>query len=220
MPGVRIAPYGRRAVGVACAVGLAAALAMLPLGPLAAAPLAFPAFVAYFYRDPHRRASRVEGAVLAPADGRVTDIEEMDEPRFLCAPAVRIGIFLSPLDVHVNRVPCAGRVAWVERRPGRFRAAFRRDAIDGNERVSLGMEVFGEPPRRLRFDQVAGFLARRIICACAPGDRMSAGERFGMIQLGSRAEVWMPKTHVGEVSVRTGDPVRAGETVLALWSRG
>ncbi len=180
-------------------------------------PLAIALGVALFFRDPHRRAPRADGLVLAPADGRVSDVTEMAEDRFLRTDAVRIGIFLSVFDVHVNRAPCAGRIAWTEFRPGRFWAAFRQRAIDENGRNSIGMDLSGTPGRRIRFDQVTGAIARRIVCACGPGDRLSAGERFGMIRFGSRAEVWLPKSEVGTVRVKPGDRVRAGESVLAEW---
>lgn len=175
----------------------------------AAALAAAAALCAFFFRDPERRPPDREDAVVAPADGRVTAVTAGDGG----GPGHRVSIFLSLFDVHVNRSPAAGRVASVTYRPGAFRAAFRADAAERNERNELEIEC-GRGPLRVR--QIAGVVARRIVCRAAPGERLRRGERFGLIRFGSRAEVLLPPDC--RPTVRPGDRVRGGETVIALWS--
>jgi phosphatidylserine decarboxylase len=166
-------------------------------------------FMAFFFRDPERQPPDVPGAVLAPADGRVVDVTEVVEP--FIGPARRISIFLSPLDVHVNRAPIAGAVVGVERRAGAFRPAYRADASEFNERTTVVIQ--GED-MRVVVRQIAGVLARRVVCRVRRGDRLAAGERFGIIRFGSRADVVVPLEV--RLAVRPGDQVRAGETVLGI----
>src|SRR5262249_36012284 len=164
-------------------------------------------FMGFFFRDPERHPPAVPGAVLSPADGRVTDAgREVTDP--FVGPAQEVSIFLSPLDVHVNRAAVTGRVVDVQYQPGPFRAAYRPEAAE-NERVSIAIE--GDAGRVV-MRQVAGVLARRIVCRLSPGDRVEAGERFGMIKFGSRMDVVMPAR--ARLQVGVGDRVRAGETVV------
>jgi len=192
-------------VPAAIAAGLALtgrrALAM----PFAAASLASLGF----FRDPEREVTAVPGGVLAPADGRVIAVDELDDP--FTGPAIRVAIFLSPLDVHVNRAPIAGLVVGVSYVPGRFVAAYRPDAGDVNERCVLHLQ--GESVR-VTVIQIAGVVARRIVCRVAPGDKLAAGERFGMIRFGSRTDCCLPRG--AEVRVRVGDRVTGGVTVLGV----
>ena len=192
-------------VPLALALGLAGAGWLVPAGLAAAVA----AFMAYFFRDPERTPPATAGAILAPADGRVTEVRDGIQDPFV-GPARRVVTFLSPLDVHVNRAAIGGRVASVERRPGGFRPANRADA-EGNRSVRI--EVAGDSGR-VAMRQVVGILARRIVCRVGPGDVLEAGERFGMIKFGSRMDVVMPART--RVTVRTGDRVRAGETILAV----
>lgn len=166
-----------------------------------------------FFRDPERTTPAGENLVIAPADGVVKDIEEVDEPRFLCGRASRIGIFLSPLDVHVNRMPMECKVAQVIYRKGRMLAAYDPLAITENESAAACIEVLGGRHKMI-VRQITGSLARRIVCPVRPGDRFRAGERYGMIKLGSRTEVWVPMNLPVRWNVKVGDRVRAGETVL------
>jgi phosphatidylserine decarboxylase len=149
-------------------------------------------------------------AVLAPADGRVTEISvDLDD---FVGPAIRVSIFLSPLDVHVNRAPIAGRVVGTSYTPGRFRPAWEPDAGQVNERCAIRLE--GDDGTRLTVVQVAGVVARRIVTRVAPGDKLEAGERIGMIRFGSRTDCLMPRET--DLRVDVGDRVRAGVTVLGL----
>ena len=162
-----------------------------------------------FFRDPDRVPPKLPGALLAPADGKVTEVRELAEPHV--GEAVRVSIFLSPLDVHVNRSPLAGLVTDVEYRPGRFLAAYRPRASEVNERCTVALQ--GEAAR-VTVRQVAGVLARRIVCRARPGDKLEAGERFGMIRFGSRTDLTMPRETV--LRVKPGDRVRGGESVIGL----
>jgi len=175
----------------------------------AAVPLLLAAFMAFFFRDPERTPPAVAGAVLSPADGRVTEVgAEVADP--IVGPARQVTIFLSPLDVHVNRASIGGRVLSVEYQPGGFRPAYRPEAA-ANERTTIALEGAAG---RVVMRQVAGVLARRIVCRVRAGDELAAGQRFGMIKFGSRMDVVMPAR--AAIRVRVGDRVRAGETVLGV----
>jgi phosphatidylserine decarboxylase len=175
-----------------------------------ALPLAAAAAVSLgFFRDPDRTPPTAANVVLAPADGRVTAIDEAVDA-FVGA-AVRVSIFLSPLDVHVNRAPIAGLVTDAVYTPGRFVAAFRREAGEVNERCALRLQ--GDHAR-VTVVQVAGIAARRIVCRAGPGDKLAAGERFGMIRFGSRTDCYMPRGT--EVAVRPGDRVIGGVSVIGV----
>jgi phosphatidylserine decarboxylase len=172
-------------------------------------------FVAYFFRDPERRAPEGETSILAPADGRVVTVEEnCQDSRFLMAPATRVGIFMSPLDVHVNRIPVSGQVTAVRYHPGQFRPAFAADATDVNEQNA--MLIQDDQGRRVAMVQIAGILARRIVCSLKGGERVQRGERYGMIMLGSRVDLYCPRELKLKVSV--GQRVKAGETVIGEYS--
>ena len=166
-----------------------------------------------FFRDPDRIAPVVPGAVLAPADGRVMRVVEVDDP--WVGRAVRVSIFLSPLDVHVNRSPVAALVEGVQHAAGRFLAAYRDEASELNERCTLALQ--GEAAR-VGVKQIAGVLARRIVCRARQGDKLQAGERYGLIRFGSRTDLVMPQGT--ELRVRVGDRVRGGETIMGVLQWG
>lgn len=194
---------------------LLAGLAALLLGAwwLAAVLLLLAAFMAYFFRDPERAAPRGDGLVVAPADGRVTRVEKLS-PADPHSPSV-ISIFLSPFDVHINRSPIAGVVGEVTYTRGRFRSATRDEASLTNEQNALtirgeGLDVVCK--------QIAGVLARRIVCWKRPGDRLELGERFGLIKFGSRTDLVLPASV--EVLVRPGARVRGGLTVVGRFGDG
>lgn len=165
--------------------------------------------IAYFFRDPERIAPSDPDVVVAPADGRVTEVaDEALEGR----PGHRISIFLAVWNVHVNRSPMAGRFKAVEYRPGRFYNAMRARASRDNEQNVIHLETSrGE----IVFKQIAGAIARRVVCWKAPGDLVKMGERIGLIRFGSRTDVWLPEG--AEILARTGDHVAAGVSVLARW---
>ena len=183
---------------------------MLPgLGLLAVA------FTLYFFRDPVRRPPQdaIDGKLLlAPADGRVVEIVEEHEPLYLHGPARRLSIFLSPLDVHVNRAPATGVIEFDEYVPGDYLVAWHPKASEKNERSQLGLRLASGA--RILFKQIAGAVARRIVYHIAPGDTVRAGDRFGIVKFGSRMDVIVEPFIAFDVSV--GDRVRAGETVLAV----
>jgi phosphatidylserine decarboxylase len=212
MPGrlVAIAPDGWPFILVPLAV--AVLLAWAGWIRLAVPALVVALFMGWFFRDPERTPPGVPGAVLAPADGRVAELQlHVDDP--FVGPAQQVSIFLSPLDVHVNRAPVGGRVVSVEHRTGVFLAAYRSEASAQNERTMIAIDG---APVRVIVRQVAGMLARRIVCRVGPGDQLEAGQRFGMIKFGSRTDVVMPAAV--QLRVRVGDRVRAGETVLGVAS--
>jgi phosphatidylserine decarboxylase len=166
-----------------------------------------------FFRDPDRETPEGPLLLVAPADGVVQDVEEVDEPRFLGERASRLGIFLSPLDVHVNRMPMECVVKERHYQKGKMLKAFDPRAIAENESAALGIEVLGGKGR-LVVRQVTGAVARRIVCDVAPGARFRAGERYGMIKLGSRTEVWVPMSLRVRWAVNVGDRVVGGRTIL------
>lgn len=163
-----------------------------------------------FFRDPERAVPKGDDLVIAPADGKVISVGEVFEPAWINGQALRVCIFMSPLDVHVNRFPVSGRVGYVEHVPGRFTPAFRDKASEDNERTLIGIERGGD---RVLFKQISGSLARRIVADVSVGARAVAGERFGMIKFGSRVDVLLPLS--AEVAVGVNDRAVAGETVIA-----
>jgi phosphatidylserine decarboxylase len=167
-------------------------------------------FVFYFFRDPERAIPAELGAVVSPADGHVVAI--LDEP-FDGKAGRRISIFLSIWDVHVQRAPVAGRIADVVYRPGRFYAALRSAASRENEQNIIYLDC---PQGRLVFKQIAGAIARRVVCWKREGEVVALGERVGMIRFGSRVDVWLPPD--AEVVVKRGQKVKGGESLLAKWN--
>lgn len=157
-----------------------------------------------FFRDPRRVPPDEPGAVLAPADGRVVEVASFGDAGSV------VRIFLSPLDVHVNRSPVEGRIASIRYRKGRFLAAYREDASEANEQNALEIETAaGE---RFKVVQIAGVLARRIVCWSREGDDLRAGERFGLIQFGSRTDLHFPEGY--DIVAKRGQRVRGGETIV------
>jgi phosphatidylserine decarboxylase len=205
-----LAEYGGDEIclaALACgAVGYALALLLHPLAALA--PLCVFAIVVWFFRDPHRAVKEVPGALLSPADGKVMDIEEVFEPEFIQGRALRIGIFLSPFNVHVNRVPCSGAVRLVKYKAGEFLPAYNPKAPERNEAISLGLET--PDGLRVLVKQISGVLARRIICDAKPGEQLVCGQRYGMIKFGSRTELYVPTASGVSRLAAVGDKVKGG----------
>jgi phosphatidylserine decarboxylase len=186
-------------------LAIAAAAWVLGWIPVALGTLLGALLVLSFFRDPERPAPVAPGVVVAPADGRVVRIVPSTESR-----DPSISIFLSIFNVHINRVPVTGRVAAVERIPGRFRAAFRGEASDVNARVVVRIET---PWGTVECVQITGLIARRIVCRLKPGDEVVAGQRYGLIQFGSRMDLHLPRSTM--VLVELGLRTRAGVTPMA-----
>ena len=195
------------AIPAAIAAGLALTGRRVLAMPFAAASLVSLGF----FRDPERDTPAIPGAMLSPADGRVMSVDEVDDP--FVGPSVRVATFLSPLDVHVNRSPIAGLVVGVTYSRGRFLPAYQPEAGQVNERCVVNLQ--GDTSR-ITVVQIAGAVARRIVCRVAPGDKLAAGERFGLIRFGSRTDCYMPRGT--RVTVRAGDRVTGGMTILGTAS--
>jgi phosphatidylserine decarboxylase len=207
-PFLRIDHAGWPFIAVAAAFAVAA---FLFSGPVPAVPfILLAAALLFFFRDPERQSPSDPTVVLSPADGRVL-VAGPAQPGAAPAGAwLQISIFLSPLDVHINRVPVSGQVMRVEFRRGRYLPAYRAEAAALNECSEVWVDHNGQP---VVFRQLVGILARRVVCRLQPGRQVQAGERYGVMKFGSRMDVFLPMTAVLCVSV--GDRVTGGETVLA-----
>ena len=197
--------------GIPTVTFLALATAAFALvSPVPAAVMAvLAALVVWFYRDPDRTAPEGDGLFVSPADGRVVEISEAEHP--FTGPSVKVGIFMNVLSVHVNRAPCMGRVDYLEYVPGRKIAAFAPKASEVNERNIVGLST---PYGPVLMVQIAGLLARRIVCRLRRGEVLEAGQRYGMIRLGSRVDIYLPKDV--RLTIKHGDKVRAGISSLGV----
>ncbi|MGD2135929.1 MAG: phosphatidylserine decarboxylase family protein [Gemmatimonadales bacterium] len=212
-----IAPEGRPfilgAAGILLALGVVAAVFggwwFVPAGLWL--PIAL--WVPWFFRDPPRSGPRGEHVVLAPADGRIVSVRRVAEPEIIGGEALRISVFMSVFDVHVNRAPSDGTVTHRRYHRGAFLNASRDKASEKNERMSLGI-VTRRGPMVVR--QIAGLVARRIVTDPQPGAPLRQGERLGLIRFGSRVDTFVPEGV--EARVSPGDRVRAGVTVIAEWT--
>jgi len=169
-------------------------------------------WVSYFFRIHERNGKRGETLVIAPADGRVVSVADVDEPAFLHSPAKRVSIFMNVFNVHVNRYPVSGTVRYVHYNPGKFLHAAAEKASLENEQMSVGLEANGRRHRVL-VRQIAGLIARRIANYSREGEQVEQGERMGIIRFGSRVDILLPSQ--SEVLVRPGDHTQAGTTVVA-----
>jgi len=167
-------------------------------------------WIAYFFRDPERLGERGVTLVIAPADGRLIMVTEVDEPAFLAARALRLSIFMNVFDVHVNRYPTDGKVAYVNYNKGKFiNAAAEKSSLE-NEQMSVGLDT---GRARILVRQIAGLIARRIVTYSRLGETVKQGERMGMIRFGSRVDVFIPVA--SRLRVQVGALTTAGTTVLA-----
>ena len=167
------------------------------------------AFIAFFFRDPERKSPEGTDLCVSSGDGKVVAIEEIEDP--WVGKAIQVSVFLSIFNVHINRVPCTGEVSTVDYRPGKFRLAFLDKASEDNEHTVVAIQGDGF---RLAVKQIAGFVARRIVCRLEPGQTVSAGERYGLIRFGSRMDHIIPAG--SEIKVSLGDKVKAGETIIGV----
>ena len=185
------------------------------LWPLELVLVAVAVWLIVFFRDPERSGPRGDRVVVAPADGKIVDVAEVDEPMYLQARARRISIFMSVFDVHVNRYPVSGTVEVVRYNPGRFLHAASDKASLDNEQSSVGIRC---ARGRVLVRQIAGLIARRIVTDGKAGDQAGQGSRMGMIRFGSRVDVFLPLAARPAVRVAVGDRVQAGASVLAEYA--
>ena len=171
------------------------------------------ALVFFFFRDPERECPDELNRIYSPADGKVVQIETIDEPLYLKEKAIQISIFLSPLNVHVNRVPVSGEVEFVQYVPGVSLMAWEKEASELNERANFGL--LHPNGYKLLFRQITGFLARRISYDLQEGDKVDAGQRFGIMKFGSRMDVVVPQGST--ILVNIGDTVKAATSEIAEW---
>jgi phosphatidylserine decarboxylase len=195
---------------------ISGAVALAILGGAIAWPLSVPfliltAFFLFFFRDPDRHHSANFDSVISPADGRVLVAGDAVPDAAPPGTWKQISIFLSPMDVHVNRIPASGRVTKVAFTPGKFLAAYKHDAASTNERSEIWIDHGGQI---VVSRQIVGFLARRVVCRAMPGLEVRAGDRYGVMKFGSRMDVFLPTT--AEILVKVGDVVRGGETIIAV----
>jgi len=214
---MRFAPEGRPFLALGGIILVAVAALAWKRGGAWYIPLALwvpvTIWLPVFFRDPVRNGPRGEALVIAPADGLVVSVAEVDEPDYLRGRATRISIFMSIFDVHVNRHPVSGVVEYRDYREGRFINASLDKASEGNERMSLGIR--GSHGRVL-VRQIAGLIARRIVTDPAVGTAVVQGERLGMIRFGSRVDTFVPPGT--RVNVRVGERTLAGQTVIGQWA--
>jgi phosphatidylserine decarboxylase len=176
--------------------------------------LAFLGFTTNFFRDPERTTPKDENLIISPADGKIIVIKQVWDDEFFHANVQQISIFMSPLNVHVNRNPITGTVRYTRYVKGEYFAAFEDKASERNEQMIVGLEGANG---KVMFKQIAGFIARRIVCPLKPGNTVNMGERFGMIKFGSRVDVYFPLSV--NVRAQVGDITKAGETILGGYSQ-
>lgn len=210
---MRIDPAGWPFVLIGLVLAIAAAFLAGTAYGLVLAGLT--AFFLFFFRDPDRPLQAADSAVVSPADGRVTVAGTPTSQGFPATAWQQISIFLSPMDVHVNRLPVSGRVTTVEYHPGRFLPAYRSEAGDLNEFTEVRIDHHGQP---IVVRQIVGILARRIVCRVKEGDLVRAGDRFGVMKFGSRMDVFLPKS--ATIHIKVGDKVVGGVTVMATLQDG
>lgn len=194
------------------------ALALTNYWYLAIVPAVLLGLVVYFFRDPPRRVPTEAGLVVSPADGKIAEVTRLAHDEFLGGPAVRIGIFLSIFNVHINRFPRGGRVLALRYSPGEFLNALKPESAIHNENMWIGFESTEQPPHRFVVRQIAGAIARRIVCDLRPGEALERGHKFGMIKLGSRTELILPDDGDLKIEATVGQRVQAGTSVLARWT--
>lgn len=195
-------------------VPLAAVTAILYLAGwrnLGTVSLVLTLFVLFFFRDPERPVPQGDNIVVSPADGKVIVVKDVYEPEYLKRHVKQVSIFLSIFNVHVNRVPYGGRVEIVKYNPGRFLVASMDKASTDNEQTAVVIDNGG---RKILVKQIAGLIARRIVCYARPGDQLSTGERYGLIRFGSRVDIFLPIDT--ELKVKVGDRVKGARDVIGV----
>lgn len=202
---------------IPCIVGIGFSLALFPwVVPI---PLFFLSFLLNFFRDPNRQTPLDASLIISPADGTVSHIVPVFEENYLKCDATKISIFMSVLNVHVNRAPVKGRVEFLKHTRGKFLDARDDECFSSNENHLMGLSLVDKDVK-VTVKQIAGKIAKRIVCASKAGDVLEQGQRFGMIKFGSRVEVFIPTSVRIEVLVKVGEKVTAGKTVLARFVAG
>lgn len=204
-----IAREGYPFIGFSAFVTLLSAILGLPV--ITGCLLLVTTFILLFFRDPVRMAPTIERGVISPADGKVIIVKKTRDERFSENEVLKISIFMNVFDVHVNRIPFSGQVRQVQHVAGAFLAADHEKAHLNNEYCAVAIETTSGKP--ITMVQIAGLVARRIVCRLEPGDRVTVGERFGLIRFGSRVDMYLPVE--SNPAVKVGDKVRAGESLLA-----
>ncbi len=205
---IKIAPEGWPFIMVSAALTLI--VFILTKNWYAALPAVLVLFMLFFFRDPDRTIPQDDNIFVSPADGKVIVIKDVEEPLYLKKKVKQISIFMSPFNVHVNRSPVKGTVTDVIRTRGGFKAAFKDEAALKNENTVMLLNTrYGT----IMVRQVAGFLARRIVCRARPGDELERGQRYGIIKFSSRVDIFLPEDV--ETSVSLNEMIKAGETVIA-----
>jgi len=174
-------------------------------------------WVLSFFRDPYRLCPKEANLLLSPADGGITDIEIVEENDFIGTTALKIGIFLSIFDVHINRAPCDAKVERISYKKGKYKNAMNPESGRVNESNDLYITRTDSPEDRLIVRQISGAIARRIVCATRGGQELTGGEKFGMIKFGSRTELYVPARANVKCLVQIGDKVKAGLTPLVRY---
>ncbi|MBN1391396.1 MAG: phosphatidylserine decarboxylase family protein [Sedimentisphaerales bacterium] len=226
---VSLTKYGWPEVAVFPAIVLGAMIVYLAAGVLYLSGWAIIAgeavlaivfiWVLAFFRDPQRLSPQDSSLLLSPADGEITDIEIVKEDDFIGEHVIRIGIFLSIFNVHINRAPCNVRVEKISYKKGRYKNAASPDAGRVNESNNLYITKTDSPRDKLIVRQISGAIARRIVCAAKEGQELTGGEKFGMIKFGSRTELYLPARTNVKCLVRRGDKVKAGVTPLVRYEQ-
>lgn len=178
----------------------------------------FGAEIVWFFRNPLRKIPTGEGVIVSPADGTFDTIEEIDHHEYIGGPAIEIGIFLSIFNVHINRMPVAGKIIKLAYRPGKCLNALRPESTRLNERLEVYLQMPEPTNRPMLVQQITGAIARRIVCRLKPGDELSRGAQFGMIKLGSRTVIVFPKEAGLEILAKPGDKLKAGSSILAKYA--
>ena len=218
-----VTPYGKRELTVCGLIGAAAAGVVISIAIAASLwwvyffcilPAGLVGFSIFFFRDPKRTVPRDPSVVVAPADGKITEITEVQEDSYLNTGARKLGIFLSLLNVHLNRAPYAGTVEYLKYQPGKFLNAGDPRSSQVNESNAIGIVT---DKCKMLMRQISGVLARRIVCKVNEGDRVDTGQKIGMIKFGSRTELYVPLDARFELRVEVGQKVKAGETIIGVF---
>jgi phosphatidylserine decarboxylase len=216
-PQVVIYPAVILAVMAGVALGTEGVLQLWAIIPIEVLLAAILIWILSFFRDPERICPKESNLLLAPADGQITDIEEVENNAFLGSAALRIGIFLSIFNTHINRAPCNVKVEKITYKKGKYKNALKPESARINESNELNLVRTDNPHDRLIVRQISGAIARRIVCETTEGCELAGGEKFGMLKFGSRTELYVPLRENAKCMVKTGDKVKAGLTPLVKY---